>query len=123
MLPQRPLGVASVDNPAATFGGTAPETLDEARSNAPRTVLTIDRVVSLGDYEEYARGFGGIAQAQAVSLPGGAGPTVFITVAGPNGTEVPRQPTLNDLLVRRVWLVAKRPESSTAGIDRERPAH
>ncbi|HEY9291961.1 MAG TPA: hypothetical protein VIP98_11830, partial [Microlunatus sp.] len=46
----------------------------------------------------YARSFGGIAQAQAVSLPGGAGPTVFITVAGPNGTEVPRQPTLNDLL-------------------------
>lgn len=98
VLPKRPLGVASADNPEPGFGGTAPESLDEARTNAPLTVLTIDRVVSLTDYQDYARSFGGIAQAGAVSLPGGAGPTVFITVAGPNGTAVPRQPTLNDLL-------------------------
>ena len=98
LLPQRPLGVASVDNPVPSTGGTAPESLADARTNAPLTVLTLDRVVSLSDYEDYARGFGGIAKAQAVSLPGGAVPTVFITVAGPGGTEVPQQPTLDDLL-------------------------
>ena len=98
LLPQRPLGVATVDNPVPSTGGTAPESLADARTNAPLTVLTLDRVVSLSDYEDYARGFGGIAKAQAVSLPGGAVPTVFITVAGPGGTEVPQQPTLDDLL-------------------------
>jgi hypothetical protein len=61
-------------------------------------VLTLDRVVSLSDYEDYARGFGGIAKAQAVSLPGGAVPTVFITVAGPGGGPVPQHPTIDDLL-------------------------
>lgn len=98
LLPQRPLGVATVDNPAGATGGTAPETLAEARANAPLTVLTLDRVVSLSDYENYARGFGGIAKAGAVALPGGTVPTVFITVAGPGGAGVPRQPTLDDLL-------------------------
>ena len=98
LLPQRPLGVGTVDNPVPSTGGTAPESLADARTNAPLTVLTLDRVVSLSDYEDYARGFGGIAKAQAVPLPGGAVPTVFITVAGPSGTEVPQQPALDDLL-------------------------
>ena len=98
LLPQRPLGVATVDNPVPSTGGIAPETLAGARGNAPLTVLTLDRVVSLSDYEDYARGYGGIVQAQAVSLPGGAVPTVFITVAGPGGIAVPQQPTIDDLL-------------------------
>jgi predicted phage baseplate assembly protein len=98
LLPQRPLGVATVDNPLPFTGGAAPETLAEARTNAPLTVLTLDRVVSLADYEDYARGFGGIAKARAVALPGAAVPTVFITVAGPGGSEVQREPTINDLL-------------------------
>ena len=98
LLPQRPLGVATVDNPVSAKGAAAPESLADARTNAPLTVLTLDRVVSLSDYEDYARGFGGIAKAQAVPLPGGAVPTVFITVAGPGGTTVPRKPTIDDLL-------------------------
>ncbi len=83
LLPQRPLGVATVDNPLPSGGASAPETLAEARTNAPLTVLTLDRVVSLADYEDYARSFGGIAKARAISLPGASVPTVFITVAGP----------------------------------------
>lgn len=98
LLPQRPLGVATVDNPLPSTGAAAPETLAEARTNAPLTVLTLDRVVSLADYEDYARGFGGIAKARAVALPGAAVPTVFITVAGPGGSEVRREPTIDDLL-------------------------
>jgi predicted phage baseplate assembly protein len=98
LLPQRPLGVATVDSPVAATGGTAPEALADARTNAPLTVLTLDRVVSLADYEDYARGFGGIAKARAVSLPGEAVPTVFITVAGPGGSAVPQEPTIGDLL-------------------------
>jgi hypothetical protein len=98
LLPQRPLGVATVDNSLPTTGAAAPETLAEARTNAPLTVLTLDRVVSLADYEDYARSFGGIAKARAVALPDAAVPTVFITVAGPGGSEVRREPTINDLL-------------------------
>lgn len=98
LLPQRPLGVATVDNPLASTGAAAPETLAEARINAPLTVLTLDRVVSLSDYEDYARGFGGITKARAVSLPGTAVPTVFITVAGPRGSAVQQEPTIDDLL-------------------------
>jgi len=97
LLPQRPLGVATVDNPLSTAGAAARETLADARTNAPLTVLTLDRVVSLADYEDYARGFGGIAKARAVALPGAAVPTVFITVAGPGGTEVQKEPTIDDL--------------------------
>jgi predicted phage baseplate assembly protein len=97
LLPQRPLGVATVDNPLPSGGASAPETLAEARTNAPLTVLTLDRVVSLADYEDYARGFGGIAKARAISLPGTAVPTVFITVAGPGGSAV-QETTIDDLL-------------------------
>ena len=88
LLPQRPLGVATVDNPLPSGGASAPETLAEARTNAPLTVLTLDRVVSLADYEDYARSFGGIAKARAIALPGASVPTVFITVAGPGGSAV-----------------------------------
>ena len=98
LLPQRPLGVATVDNPLPSGGASAPETLAEARTNAPLTVLTLDRVVSLSDYEDYARSFGGIAKARAISLPGAAVPTVFITVAGPGGSAVQQEPTIDDLL-------------------------
>ena len=97
LLPQRPLGVATVDNPLPSSSAKAPETLDEARTNAPLTVLTLDRVVSLADYEDYARSFGGIAKARAMSLPGAAVPTVFITVAGPGGSPV-QKATIDDLL-------------------------
>ena len=98
LLPQRPLGVATVDNALPSTGAAAPETLAEARTNAPLTVLTLDRVVSLADYEDYARSFGGIAKARAIALPDATVPTVFITVAGPDGSEVQQDPTIDDLL-------------------------
>jgi hypothetical protein len=86
-----------VDNPLPSSGAKAPETLAEARTNAPLTVLTLDRVVSLADYEDYSRSFGGIAKARAMSLPGAGVPTVFITVAGPGGSPV-QKATIDDLL-------------------------
>lgn len=88
LLPQRPLGISTVTNPIRASGGTAPETLAGARVNAPLAVLTLDRVVSLSDYEDYTRAYGGIAKARAVSLLVGAIPLVHLTVAGPGGAEV-----------------------------------
>jgi hypothetical protein len=98
LLPQRPLGIATVDNPLRASGSAAPETLSQARANAPLTVLTLDRVVSLSDYEDYARAFSGIAKARAVALAVAGTTQVQITVAGPDGSAVPADPTV-DLLI------------------------
>jgi predicted phage baseplate assembly protein len=88
LLSQRPLGISAVTNPLAATGGTAPEDLRDARVNASLTVLTLDRVVSLRDHEDFARGFGGIAKARAVALWDGSARLVHVTVAAPGGATV-----------------------------------
>src|SRR5690606_16114075 len=50
VLKTRPQGVKAVTNPLAAFGAQDPETLADARANAPVTVLTLDRLVSVRDY-------------------------------------------------------------------------
>ena len=84
-LMSRPLGLADVVNPEAAQGADDPETSDEARTNAPLTVLTLERAVSLQDYEDFARTFAGIAKAQAVWVWDGRARRVFLTVSGPDG--------------------------------------
>ena len=87
-LMTRPLGVKGVTNPQSATGAEDPESLAQARRNAPLTVLTLDRIVSLQDYEDFARAFGGIAKARATWTWNGQQRGVFVTVAGPNGAEV-----------------------------------
>jgi len=84
----RPLGVTAVTNPEPAAGGQDAEALDDARRNAPRTVLTLDRAVSIRDYEDFARGFAGVAKAHAVWVPSGPARGVFVTVAGPAGAAI-----------------------------------
>jgi hypothetical protein len=81
LLMTRPLGIRGVTNPLAAGGGTDAEELEDARDNAPLTVLTLDRIVSLRDFEDFARAFSGIAKARAVSLWNGHTHLVHITVA------------------------------------------
>ncbi len=88
MLIGPPLGVKSVVNPLAATGAADPESLDDARSNAPIPVLTLDRAVSLRDFEDFARGFAGIAKALATWSWDGQTRRIFITVAGPDGAEI-----------------------------------
>jgi predicted phage baseplate assembly protein len=85
----RPLGTKSVVNPAAAVGGADPEKIAGARQNAPRTVLTLDRIVSLVDFEDFARAFSGIGKAQATWLWAGRQRLVHLTVAGAGGGAVP----------------------------------
>ena len=96
LLPVKPLGVRGVTNPLASGGAQDPEQLDDARQNAPLTVLTLDRIVSLQDFEDFARAFGGIGKAQAAWVWSHGRRIVHITVAGPNGNDVPDE-TLVDL--------------------------
>lgn len=87
-LMTRPLGVKGVVNPSAAAGGGDPELLEDARSNAPLTVLTLGRVVSLQDYEDFARSFAGIAKALATWVWTGERRAVHLTVAGAGGALV-----------------------------------
>lgn len=88
LLMSRPLGLKAVTNPLPSSGGDAPESLTMARKNAPLTVLTLDRVVSLQDYEDFARTFAGIAKVLATWTWMGQQRGVFLTVAGPQGAAV-----------------------------------
>jgi predicted phage baseplate assembly protein len=89
LLKTRPFGVSSVTNPLAAGGAADPETLDNARENAPLTVKTLDRIVSLQDYEDFARAFAGIGKAAAVELWDGRQELVHVTIASPTGEAVP----------------------------------
>ncbi len=82
----RPQGLKSVTNPDPATGGADPATADDARASAPLHVLTLDRVVSLEDYQNYALAFAGIAKALATWTWSGRTRGVFLTVAGANGT-------------------------------------
>jgi predicted phage baseplate assembly protein len=87
MLTQ-PLGVKGVSNPLSPQGAEDPQSLDDARTNAPRTVLTLDRVVSLQDYEDFARDFPGVDKAHAAWAWAGQTRGVLLTLLGPNGLEI-----------------------------------
>jgi hypothetical protein len=79
MTPQ--LGLNKVTNPLAASGADDPETFDKAKQNAPITVLTLDRIVSATDFEDFARAFAGISKAKSDVLWNGEQQVVVITVA------------------------------------------
>jgi hypothetical protein len=75
------LGVQKVTNPLAPTGAADPESRDQARQNAPFTVMTLGRVVSLQDFEDFARAFAGIGKAQAEWVWDGESRVVHLTIA------------------------------------------
>lgn len=88
-LLSRPLGVAAVVNPIAASGGEDADSLEHARDNAPLTVLTLERAVSIEDYANFARAFAGIDKSHALWVPTGPALGVFLTVAGVDGAPIP----------------------------------
>ena len=58
-LLDRPVGLKSVRNPAAASAGARSRSLDQSRANAPNTVRTFGRIVSLEDFEYAARELAG----------------------------------------------------------------
>lgn len=88
LLPVKPLGVKEVTNPLPSAGGEDPESRDDARKNAPLVVLTLDRIVSLKDFEDFARTFAGIGKARAEWVWDGQRRLAHVTVAGPDGSEL-----------------------------------
>jgi predicted phage baseplate assembly protein len=92
LLMTRPLGVRAVTNPVAPINAADPEDGDNVRDNAPLTVLTFERVVSLKDYEAFARAYAGVAKASALAMrpptADGERQVVYLTVAGVNNTVI-----------------------------------
>jgi len=78
----RPLGLREVVNPLPASGGAEPESRDQARRNAPLSVRTLERLVSVPDYADFSRRFAGIGKASAVELSDGRRQLVHVTIAG-----------------------------------------
>ncbi|MGH7527761.1 MAG: hypothetical protein ACREMX_13780 [Gemmatimonadales bacterium] len=88
LLLDRPAGLKEASNPLPSADGKDPEVLEDARRNAPLTVLTLDRVVSLQDYEDFSLAYAGIYKALATWTWFQGTRGVFLTVAGFQGTGV-----------------------------------
>jgi hypothetical protein len=98
-LVDRPVGVSGVSNPQAATGGQDAQTLEGIRANAPLSVLTLGRAVSLTDYQNFAATFAGIAQASALWVPNGPFRGVSLTVAAAGGAPLlPTSQTFTYLL-------------------------
>lgn len=87
-LLDKPVGLKKAVNPMAAEGGSDAESLEYARTNAPNTVRTFDRIVSLRDFEDAARSFAGVAKARAAWEWDGLEQVVQLTVAGDDGATI-----------------------------------
>jgi len=103
-LASRPLGVKEVINPLPATGGADADTLEQARSNVPIAVMSLDRLVSLPDYAFFTRNYAGVAKASASALSFGSSRMVHVTFAAVG--DAPVDPTsdffrnLSDSLVK-----------------------
>ncbi len=88
LITTRPYGVQTVSNPLPSGDAEDPESRDDARMNAPRTVRTLDRIVSLRDYEDFCRTYAGIGKAQAAQLSVGGDAFIHISVSSSAGDAV-----------------------------------
>jgi predicted phage baseplate assembly protein len=99
LLGSQPRFVRTVINPVPAAGGADPESSTDTRRNAPGSVRTFGRIVSLPDFEDFARAFAGVAKAQASLLQIGEARVVHVTIAGADGAPVSAESALyRDLL-------------------------
>lgn len=90
---RKPRGIAKVSNLAESRDYAGPEDLELARVNAPQRIRTVDRAVSVADYEDFARGYSGVRRARADLVWDGRVETVVVSVLADAG-----KPTSVDLL-------------------------
>ena len=75
------LGVRSATNAVPADGGSDAESVEDMRTAAPQSIRTLDRVVSLADFEAFARTFRGVGKALATELHIGMRSVVCLTIA------------------------------------------
>lgn len=100
LLASRPLSVQGVINPAAATGGADREGGDSARRNIPLGVTSLDRLVSVQDYADFARTFAGIGKTSATLLTAGRRRIVHLTIAGSENIPINRTSDLFRNLVQ-----------------------
>jgi predicted phage baseplate assembly protein len=103
----RPLGVKAANNPQVATGAADPENLNDARRNSTLTIMTLGRVVSLEDYQDFARAFAGIDKALATWTWSGQRRIVLLTVAGVNGATVAPESALYKNLLAAISLYSE----------------
>lgn len=107
VLASRPNGVAGVTNPLAATGGADRDGLEQIRVRTPIGLSALDRLVSPGDFADFARAFAGIgkaavtcterrgrARAKAVPCAGGTATVLTLTVAGEDDIPLARDSAL-----------------------------
>lgn len=98
LLATKPLNVSKVTNPLAATGGADREARDAVRRNAPLAVMSLDRLVSVRDYEDFARTFAGVGKASAARLTDGRRLFVHLTIAGADDIPIaPESDLFNNL--------------------------
>jgi uncharacterized phage protein gp47/JayE len=111
-LLRRPVGLSGASNPLPASGGMERESREQTRRNAPGTVRTFGRIVSVRDMEDAALEFRGIAKARVVTNPHDSRQLLLI-VAGEDGADATPllSSLLQDLDARRDSLLPLRIES------------
>jgi hypothetical protein len=87
-LATQPLGAKSVINPLPSAGGADGDTRDQARRNVPIGLASLDRLVSVSDYADFARKFAGIGKASSRRLTNGRKLLVHLTIAGKDDIQI-----------------------------------
>lgn len=95
----RPLGVISVTNPVPSTGGANPDGPGLARRRIPLATAALDRLLSVGDFADFARSRVGIGRAAAREVYDGRRRVVHLTVAGVDDAPLdPGSELLRDLI-------------------------
>jgi predicted phage baseplate assembly protein len=84
-LLDRPKGLKGVVNPASAEGGADAESLEDIRDNAPASVRTFNRAVSLRDFEDLIKESGEVAKAKATWVWIAGRRTAHLTLAAQAG--------------------------------------
>jgi uncharacterized phage protein gp47/JayE len=97
LVDSRP-GLQAVTNPEPTSGGADRESADQIRVNAPASIRTFGRAVSIDDYTSLALNFPGVQRARAawvrVDQQGNpVRPAIHITIATSNSLPLAQQTT------------------------------
>lgn len=75
------LGAGKVTNPVSADGASDAEDIESLRTAAPRSIRTLGRVVSLEDFEAFARTYRGVGKALATELQVRMRKVVALTIA------------------------------------------
>jgi predicted phage baseplate assembly protein len=85
-LLSRPLAVRDVTNPLPSSGGLPGQGAAALRAKATAGLSSLDRIVTVADYEDLARSWAAVGKARARWISDGDRPMVHLSIAGADAT-------------------------------------